>query len=1016
MNTSLRTTKTLRMLLVGCAVISAAACSFNARAPQVAAARYPTASAEAGAAGDAAAGRQARALLGKLPLYFIENRGQENPAVAYYLQGRDSAVYFTRTGVTFALSGPSSDGVSDDRFGADGDEFRHGHGALVRRVSLSERQTRERWTVQLDFVGASPSMPRGEAPTPAVVSYFKGADGESQTALQTYARVVYRDLWPGIDLAYAGTGGQLKYTFVVNPGADPEQIRLAYRGATAVTLTEAGQLAIATPAGGFTDDRPYAYQEGRAGREEVPAAFAVVASAADAQGYGFKVGRYDRTRPLVLDPSVLIYAGFIGGAEEEDARGIAVDQAGNAYVVGSTRSSVPSFPAKIGPDLVFNGGSDDVFVAKVKADGSDLVYLGYIGGAGEDLGRGIAVDKTGSAYVTGITDSDETTFPVKVGPRLTHGGGRDAFVAKINAAGTALVYCGYIGGAGDDDEGRGIAVDGAGNAYVVGTTNSDQTTFPVTVGPDLAFNGVRDAFVAKVKADGTGLLYAGYIGGADDDAGRGIAIDAAGNAFVTGFTSSDQTTFPVKVGPDLTYNGGSADAFVAKVKADGTALVYAGYIGGAADDSGQAIAVDSTGNAYVTGATLSDEATFPVKVGPGLIHAADGGGPEDAFVAKVKADGTGMVYAGFIGGTGNDFGNAIAVDASGSAYIAGSTASDETTFPVKVGPALVFNGLTDAFVAKVRPDGSGLVYAGYVGGADFDAASAIAVDSSGNVYIAGSTFSDQSTFPVTVGPDLIQGGSVDAFVAKLSGKPDLISTAVGVEPGARTPGSPLTFVTGVENVGLGTAKASSTRYYLSIDTVRSANDVLLIGSDSVPGLAPGASHVRLVTVTIPASTPLGSYHVLACADDTKVIAEVDETNNCLASSELIPVALPDLVVTGVSEPPQTVKAGGQFSLFDNTVNVGQLESASSTTRYYLSKDGIKGAGDVLLSPGRPIIPLLPNGQNGNISSGFVVVTIPASIAAGTYRVLACADDLNTVKEASETNNCKASFGAVQVTR
>ena len=1007
MNTLRTTTKMLIVLLLGCAAMSAA-CSFRAGAPSVAQERHPMTSGEVlaggASAGDAAAQSRAQALLGKLPLYFIENRGQEDARVAYYVQGRDTAVYFTGSGVTFALTGRSAQRAERDELFGD---------LPVRRASLApEPRARDRWAVQLEFLGANAVTPRGEEPAAAVVSYFKGGKGQSHSGLKTYGSVVYSDLWPGIDLVYSGTAGQLKYTFLVKPGADPDRIQLAYRGATAVTLTDAGQLAISTPVGGFTDDRPYAYQEGKSGRDEVPAAFNMVASAADgAQGYGFKVGRYDRSRPLVLDPSVLVYAGYIGGSGLDVARGIAVDAAGNAYVVGFTNSSVPSFPGKIGPDLIFNGGFDDVFVAKVRADGSDLVYLGYIGGAGDDSGFGIAIDKSGNAYVTGRTNSDESTFPVKVGPHLTHSGGDDAFVCKVNAAGTGLVYCGYIGGAGDD-EGRGIAVDGAGNAYVIGTTNSDQTTFPVKVGPDLTFNGVRDAFVAKVRADGTALVYAGYIGGADDEAGRGIAVDAAGNAYVTGFTSSDETSFPVKVGPDLTYNLGFQDAFVAKVKADGTALVYAGYIGGAGDDdSGEAIAVDSGGNAYVAGITDSDETTFPVKVGPGLIH----GGFDDAFVAKVKADGTGFVYVGYIGGAGNDAASGIAVDAAGSAYITGDTDSDETTFPVKVGPGLIHGREFDAFVAKVTPDGSGLAYAGYIGGAGFDSGSGIAVDAAGNVYVAGETDSDQSTFPVTVGPDLIFSGDVDAFVAKISGKPDLAESAVFVLPVVVKPGDTLTVFDTVRNVALGTAKASTTRYYLSADTVKSVNDIRLGGSRAVPILLPGASHQGSGTVSVPTSTALGSYRVLVCADDGKANAELDETNNCVAGNA-VQVTLPDLVETGVSNPPPSVPAGGKFVVADDAANVGAVSSAASTTRYYLSKDTSRNSGDVLLTGSRAVPALGSSGQAISFSSGSVLVTVPSATAAGVYHVLACADDLKAVKETVETNNCRAAFTTVQVTR
>ena len=309
----------------------------------------------------------------------------------------------------------------------------------------------------------------------------------------------------------------------------------------------------------------------------------------------------------------------------DGGNGIAVDAAGSAYVTGATESDSTTFPVLGGPDLTYNC-SGDAFVAKVNAAGTALIYLGYIGGAGGDMGSGIAVDAAGNAYVTGYSKSDQSTFPVRGGPDLTYNGGGfyggDAFVAKVNPAGTALVYAGYIGGA-EDDTGNGIAVDGAGNVYVVGYTKSDQSTFPVLGGPDLTYSGPGsccwggDAFVAKVNAAGSALVYAGYIGGEASDAGYGIAVDGAGNAYVTGETESDQGTFPVLGGPDLTFNGGSYldDAFVAKVNASGSALVYAGYIGGEYYEVGRGIAVDAAGSAYVTGETESTRARSPCAAG-----------------------------------------------------------------------------------------------------------------------------------------------------------------------------------------------------------------------------------------------------------------------------------------------------------------------------------------------------------------------------------------------------------------
>jgi len=260
----------------------------------------------------------------------------------------------------------------------------------------------------------------------------------------------------------------------------------------------------------------------------------------------------------------LDYAGYIGGTGDDSGNAIAVDINGNAFIAGYSDSGQASFPVKIGPALINNGGGD-AFVAEVNVSGNGLVYAGFIGGSGGESGKGIALDTTGNAYVTGETDSTQATFPHLLGPELTYNGGlKDAFVVKVNLGGAALGYAGYIGGAGAD-YGSGIAVDSAGNAYVVGTTDSPQSSFPVQGGPDLTYNGgINDAFIAKVNSAGTALDYAGYVGGSDNDQGISIALGGSGQAFITGQTFSDQTTFPVTAGPGRTYSG-NGDIFVAEI-------------------------------------------------------------------------------------------------------------------------------------------------------------------------------------------------------------------------------------------------------------------------------------------------------------------------------------------------------------------------------------------------------------------------------------------------------------------
>lgn len=730
--------------------------------------------------------------LGQLPLYFVENDGQLDSRVDFYIQGSDKTIYFSPDGVTFALTNVEPRQSDDKHLEYDS------HTVTPDIQNPTPDLRSQRWAVKLDFVGANPNVrPIGQGQTEAIISYFRGSQDQWHSDLPTYSRIVYRGLWPGIDLAYYGSVNQLKYEFIIQPGVDPAQIRLAYRGAD-VSLNAEGQLLVTTPIDGFADDAPVAYQEIDGQRVQVAVAYDLYSGLSSARRgrmlahpslaglegreangrghegnlYGFDIGSYDPTHPLVLDPTVLVYCGYIGGDRDDHGGAIAVDESGNAYITGKTDSTEASFPVAVGPDLTYNdlGGpfQSDAFVVKVNAAGTGLIYAGYIGGSGEDCGTDIALDGIGNAYVTGWTDSTEATFPVIGGPDLTYNDRDDAFVAKVNAAGTDLVYAGYIGG-NDGDTSLGIAVDGAGNAYVTGRTYSTEATFPVAGGPDLTLDGRYDAFVAKVTATGSSLIYAGYIGGDGEDYSRGIAVDGAGNAYVTGWTDSTETTFPVTGGPDLSYNGGDMDAFVVKINATGSGFVYAGFLGGDGGDEGWSISVDDAGNAYVAGYTYSTEATFPVtgELDPTF------NGRYDAFVAKVNVTGSGLVYAGYIGGDGDDFGwGGIAVDSAGNAYVGGRTSSTEASFPVIGGPDLTYNGGDkDGFVAKVNATGSGLVYAGYIGGDGDDHGYDIAVDSLGNAYVTGYTDSTEDSFPVAGGPDLTYNGGdyySDAFVAKVA--------------------------------------------------------------------------------------------------------------------------------------------------------------------------------------------------------------------------------------------------------
>jgi len=590
---------------------------------------------------------------GYRPSYFIPNRGQIDLRVKYYLAGQEKNVYFTDNGLTISL------------FRFDPADPRAG-GLQARRQ-----------TIRLEFVGAGSTGPAGiEAESGPIYSFFKGKPENWKTGLPACSRLEYCQVWPGVDLAFKTEEGHLKSEFVISPGKSVSTVRLQYSGATDISLNKNGELEITTEAGSFIDRQPIAYQIKNGQKIDVDIEYTIVEKKAESSGlvtvlYGFKTGNYDHSLPLIIDPAILIHSGFLGGSSNDRALAVTTDSQGNCYLTGWTASF--DFPVMIGPETFFNGPAlgTDAFVAKVNATGN-LVYCGYLGGSYNDSGTGVAVDSSGCAYISGFTYSAD--FPAFIGPDLSPSGNiaqfSDAFITKLNASGNAVVYSGYLGGQGSDVASS-VAVDAYGRAYLVGTTDN-ATDFPVYIGPDQTFNGGQDAFVARVAASGLALEFCGFIGGSQNDNGSWLALDNNNNLYVIGYTASTPGhQFPVKIGPKLTHSGG-LDAFVAKVNSLGSSIVYCGYIGGTGDDYGTGIAVDSAGCAYLTGTTLSTNG-FPVVVGPDTSY--NGGG--DAYVAKVKADGSSLEYSGFLGGVAGDYGLSIAVNTAGEAVVTGATDSSD---------------------------------------------------------------------------------------------------------------------------------------------------------------------------------------------------------------------------------------------------------------------------------------------------------------------------------------------------
>jgi hypothetical protein len=673
---------------------------------------------------------------GRLPLSFEANEGQVDKAVKFLSRGQGYTLFLTPAEAVLSLRGPQ-----------------HETALVHMRMAGGRRAPR--------VVGLDPQVTRS--------NYFPGNDPRRwHTGVSHYARVRYEGVYPGIDLVYRGNQRQLEYDFVIAAGADPGRIRLAFQGVDALKIGTQGELVMHTAQGDLVQQPPVLYQEVEEKRQPVEGHYIL----RNGHQVGFAVGRYDRGRPLIIDP-VLAYSTFLGGSGGDEILALAVDGAGNAYVTGFTDSA--TFPGVNGGSIqpAYAGGGDDAFVTKINPTGTAILYSTFLGGSGNETGFAIAVDSAGNAYITGNTSS--TTFPgVGAGSiQPTYGGGdTDVFVTKINAAGSAIVYSTFLGGS-DAEWGLGIGIDGAGNAYVTGFTNS--TTFPGVNGssiqPASSGGGAPvDAFVTKINPAGTAIAYSTFLGGSGAEAAYAIAVDAAGNAYVTGYTNS--STFPGVNGSSIqpANGGGLDDAFVTKINPAGTAIVYSTFLGNSGFDVGSGIAVDSAGNAYITGYTTST--TLP-GVNTSSIQAANGGGsnPYDAFVTKINPAGTAIVYSTFLGNSGFDVGLGIAVDGAGDAYVTGGT--DSTTFPgvnaTSIQPANA--GSTDAFVTKINPTGTAIVYSTFLGGSGTggDQGRGIAVDGAGNTYVAGIT--NSATFPGVDGSSLQPangGSSFDGFVTKIT--------------------------------------------------------------------------------------------------------------------------------------------------------------------------------------------------------------------------------------------------------
>jgi len=675
---------------------------------------------------DSATRRRLSNTFSRLPLCFQSNEGQAEPDVRFISAGNGHTLLLKPNEAVIALRPPMQ----------------------VNPDAVPEQASQDTSVVRMRLIGADKSAEmRGLDSLPARVNYFIGNDpAKWHTGIATFARVICENVYPGIALAYYGSRQQLEYDFVVAPGADAGRIRIAFDGGRGAEISDEGDLVLHTPVGDIRHNKPVAYQETETGRRKVPAAFVL----SDSGEASFELGDYDNTRELVIDP-VLVYSTYLGGSNADFGRAIVVDSAGNAYIAGDSQSA--NFLTKASP------ANSDVFVGKMHHSGFFFSYS-FFGGSKNDFATGLAVDADGNTYICGTTQSDD--YPRLDSINAVLSGPSDAFVSKSNAEGDKFLYSTLVGGSGDE-AGVSVAIDGSGNAYITGRTSSMDFPAVGAIQPTYG-GGVSDAFVAKVASDGAALEYSTYLGGSGTEnllPRSAIAVDAVGNAYVTGDTLSGD--FPTMNPLQPTKSGAafSHDAFVSKINAAGSGFDYSTYLGGSEDDFGLGVAVDSGGNAYVTGRTRSTSFPSSSARRPST-------GTTDAFVAKLNSAGSAYGYLTFVGGNnGDESGNSIAVDSAGIAVITGEAGEG---FPTMRSVQSYFTGGdSDVFVARLGSNGV-VNFATYMGGSGSDIGRGIAVDPAGSIYITGTSGSADYLTEFAL-RDRNQGGT-DMFMSKIDPNAD----------------------------------------------------------------------------------------------------------------------------------------------------------------------------------------------------------------------------------------------------
>jgi Abnormal spindle-like microcephaly-assoc'd, ASPM-SPD-2-Hydin/Beta-propeller repeat len=955
-------------------LVAAAFRSAGKRSPQMGAGPSQVATSQASKISATKSDPNWSAAYGKLPLSFEENQGQTAREVRFVSHGSGYELFLTPQEAVLALRANKPLDLSPL------------HRTASLRALSKARQAGHVTAIRMHLEGANPE-PRiaGTDRLTTKVNYFIGKDPKKWHAdVPSYGRVKYTGVYPGIDLVFYGNERRLEYDFVIAPGADPKAIALKVDGARKMRVNPHGDLVLSVADGEVELRKPIIYQNIKGERREIAGRYVLSGD----HRVTFAVGTYDFGEPLVLDP-VLNYSTYLGGSSDDVGSGIAVDASGNAFIAGQTFSTdfPPGTRGAVSTAPSPNSGA--AFVAELNPAGTQLLYSAYLAGtttSSGDIAFAVAVDTSGKVYLTGTTLA--TDFPTKNGLAISGNAVQGtAFVTKldptVSGSGlTSLIYSTFLGGTGGD-HGNAIAADASGSAYVVGLT--DSTNFPTQNAFQSSPNNLAGtAFVARIDTTTTGnasLAYSTYLGGTGTNSANflgfgdeafGVAVDSSHNAYVTGQTSSNDSTLTTTTAYQTTPPAANTQGSVFFSRIDTTlsgvgSLIYSTYLAGSTLDLGNAIALGPSNVAYVTGTTNSTDFPFPGATTGAFDTNGSGNGKAFVTLVDTSKSGSGSVtYSTYLGGTGGDTAFGIRVDSSGIAYLTGTTTSTDfagtgTLKRLGAFQPTLSNSFGSPFIAKLNPGGNGsadLLYATYFGGSGdvahhTDQGFGIAIDASNppNAYVTGQTFS--ADMPVV--SSLPTGGSLkppsDAFVAKVTLIPTLVvsptSLSFGTQPVGVASAPQTVTITNNNNV---TVTFSS----IAISGTNSA-DFSKATDTCSPSVAAGAQCTVSVTFTPSAPATLNEVATLVFTD-----SDVNSPQNVSLSGSGSATA------PGVGLAPTTLAFGNQLV---NTTSAAKTVTLTNTGNAALTISSITPSGDFAVS-NNPCGASLAAGANCMISVTF----------------------------------------------